>query len=54
MKQDYLALVPKTTLRIPEDILKGLKHLAIDENKTLTQVIQEALSEYLEKRKGKN
>jgi hypothetical protein len=37
----------KTTLRIPADVIKQLKHIAIDENKTLTQVIQEALDEYL-------
>ena len=50
MKQDYL-VVPtnKTTLRISDEIIKQLKHIAIDENKTLTEVIQEALSEYLEK-----
>jgi hypothetical protein len=29
------------------DAIKQLKHIAIDENKTLTQVIQEALDEYL-------
>ena len=50
MKQDYL-VVPtnKTTLRISDEIIKQLKHIAIDESKTLTEVIQEALSEYLEK-----
>lgn len=45
----------KTTLRIPTDAIKQLKHIAIDENKTLTQVIQEALDEYLankEEREG--
>ena len=47
MKQDYV--LDKTTLRISEDIIKQLKHIAIDENKTLTEVIEEALSEYLEK-----
>ena len=41
----------KTTLRISEDIIKQLKHIAIDENKTLTQVIQEALDEYLQQHK---
>ena len=37
------------------DAIKQLKHIAIDENKTLTQVIQEALDEYLankEEREG--
>ena len=52
MKQDYL-VVPKTTLRISDDIIKQLKHIAIDENKTLTQIIQEALTEYLKKKNKK-
>lgn len=46
----------KTTLRIPTDAIKQLKHIAIDENKTLTQVIQEAIDEYLankEEKEGK-
>ena len=51
MKQDYV--LDKTTLRISQDIIKQLKHIAIDENKTLTQVVQEALDEYLQhKKKG--
>lgn len=49
MKQGYV--LEKTTLRISEDIIKQLKHIAIDENKTLTQVIQEALDEYLQQHK---
>jgi predicted transcriptional regulator len=44
-------MVPKTTLRISEDVIKQLKHIAIDENKTLTQVIEEALDEYLQQKK---
>jgi predicted transcriptional regulator len=52
VKQDYL-VVPKTTLRISDDIIKQLKHIAIDENKTLTQIIQEALTEYLKKKNKK-
>jgi hypothetical protein len=32
-------------------IIKQLKHIAIDENKTLTQVIQEALDEYVKQKK---
>lgn len=52
MKQDYL-VIPKTTLRISEDIIKQLKHIAIDENKTLTEIIQEALDEYLQHKGGK-
>ncbi len=42
--------IAKTTLRIPNSILRELKHLSIDYNKTLTEIIVIALSEYLEKR----
>ena len=45
--------IAKTTLRIPNSILRELKHLGIDDNKTLTEIITEALSEYVNKRKGK-
>jgi len=57
VKQNYLMVPPanKTTLRISEDIIKQLKHIAIDENKTLTEIIQEALDEYVkQKKKGSN
>ena len=33
---------------------KQLKHIAIDENKTLTQIVQEALNEYLKKKRSKD
>ena len=52
MKLDYV--LDKTTLRISEDIIKQLKHIAIDENKTLTQIIQEALNEYLKRKRSKD
>jgi predicted transcriptional regulator len=40
----------KTTLRLPENILRELKHLAIDDNRTLTEIVIEALNQYLDKR----
>ena len=52
VKLDYV--LDKTTLRISEDIIKQLKHIAIDENKTLTQIIQEALNEYLNRKRSKD
>jgi predicted transcriptional regulator len=52
VKLDYV--LDKTTLRISEDIIKQLKHIAIDENKTLTQIIQEALNEYLKRKRSKD
>ena len=49
VKQDYV--LDKTTLRISQDNIKQLKHIAIDENKTLTKVIQEVQTEYLQQHK---
>ena len=52
MIQEYV-LDSRTTLRLPNNILRELKHLAIDDNRTLTEIITEALVDYLEKRRGK-
>ncbi len=50
-EQEYIMEdIAKTTLRIPNNILRELKHLSIDDNKTLTEIIVIALSEYLKKR----
>lgn len=43
----------RTTLRLPDSIMKELKHIAIDENKTLTEIVIEALNEYLTIKKNK-
>jgi hypothetical protein len=42
--------IVKTTLKIPNNIIKELKHISIDSDKTLTKIIIEALSDYLKKR----
>jgi hypothetical protein len=38
--------VPKTTLKIPPDLMLWYKHLALDRNKTVTQLVVEAMREY--------
>ncbi len=43
--------ISKTTIRLPDEMLRELKHLAIDDRKTLTELVTEALSDYLKKRK---
>lgn len=43
----------KTTLRINDKILRELKHLSIDDNKTLTEIINEGLAYYLKEKRGK-
>jgi predicted transcriptional regulator len=34
-------------VRLPDDFVKAVQHYAIDADKTVTQVVQEALQEYL-------
>jgi predicted transcriptional regulator len=43
--------ISKTTIRLPDEMLRELKHLAIDDRKTLTELVTEALTDYLKKRK---
>lgn len=45
--------IVKTTLKIPNHIIKELKHISIDDNKTLTEIIIEALVYYLKEKRGK-
>lgn len=43
----------RTSIALPEDIYKSLAHLAIDESKTLRELMTEAIQEYLRhKEKG--
>jgi predicted transcriptional regulator len=44
--------IAKTTIRIPKELMKELKHLAIDDNKTLAEVVTEGLTQYLQRRKN--
>lgn len=49
-----LALVEvKTTLRLQDDLLIELKHLAIDEKTTINSLIIEGIKEVIKKRKSK-
>ena len=47
---EEILLETKTTLRLPEEILIELKHIAIDDKRTLTDIVVEALKDYLKKR----
>jgi hypothetical protein len=38
--------IPKTTLKIPPDLMLWYKHLALDRNKTVTELVVEAMREY--------
>ena len=39
----------KTTFRLPKSLLKKVKHLATDQEKTDTAIFNEALKEYLQR-----
>jgi hypothetical protein len=39
--------------KLREDLIDGCKRLALDQHRKLYEVMEEALSEYLEKHKGK-
>lgn len=43
--------VKRTTLILPERVWKELKHQSVDEDKQLTELVKEALEEYLKRRK---
>lgn len=45
--------IAKTTIRIPEELMRELKHLAIDDNKSLGELITEALTEYIQRRESR-
>lgn len=44
----------KTTIRIPKEVMRDLKHLAIDDNKTIGEIITEGLTEYIQERKNRD
>lgn len=46
-------MIAKTTIRIPDELMKELKHLAIDDNKSLGELITEALTEYIQRRESR-
>jgi len=43
----------KTTFRLPKSLLPETQHYAIEQDKTDTEIFNEALREYLGKRAGK-
>lgn len=47
-------MASKTTLNLPDEIVRELKHIAIDDKQTLTAIFVEALKDYLNKRRGGN
>jgi predicted transcriptional regulator len=42
----------RTTIELPQELYKQLAHMSIDENRTLKEIMTEALKQYVD-RKGK-
>jgi hypothetical protein len=42
----------KTTIRIKRDLWKAIMHRSIDEDRSLQEIVELALDEYLRRRKG--
>jgi Ribbon-helix-helix protein, copG family. len=40
----------KVTIRLPLDLVKTFKHMAIDEGRTFQELVAEAMREYLKRR----
>jgi uncharacterized protein (DUF4415 family) len=40
----------KVTIRLPVDLVKTFKHMAIDEGRTFQELVAEAMREYLKQR----
>lgn len=47
-----IVLVIKTTFRLPDEVITELKHIAIDEQKTLTELVTQVLTDYLNKKRS--
>ena len=43
---NILENIPKTTLKIPPDLMLWYKHLALDRNTTVTELVVEAMRAY--------
>lgn len=41
----------KTTVRLPDELIKEIRHLAIDEDKNFQEILAEAISFYLQTKK---
>jgi uncharacterized protein (DUF4415 family) len=45
-----LERMTKVTIRLPVDLVKTFKHMAIDEGRTFQELVAEAMREYLKQR----
>jgi uncharacterized protein (DUF4415 family) len=47
---ESLEPMTKVTIRLPVDLVKTFKHMAIDEGRTFQELVAEAMREYLKQR----
>ncbi len=47
---ESLERMTKVTIRLPLDLVKTFKHMAIDEGRTFQELVAEAMREYLKQR----
>ena len=45
-----MPIVIRTTIRLPEDLIRAVKRLAVETDRTMTRVIEDALREALTRR----
>ena len=43
----------RTTIELPQELYKRLAHLSIDENRTLKEIMTEALKQYVDRKERK-
>jgi predicted transcriptional regulator len=43
----------RTSITLPEELFKSLQHLAVDENKTLKELMTKAIEDYVRKATGR-
>jgi predicted transcriptional regulator len=43
----------RTTIELPQELYKQLAHLSIDENRTLKEIMTEALKQYVDRKERK-
>jgi predicted transcriptional regulator len=41
----------RTSITLPEELFKNLQHLAVDESKTLKELMSEAIAEYVRRKR---
>jgi predicted transcriptional regulator len=49
-----LEALVKTTLRVPRDVVKELKRIALDTDRSLQEVAAEAFEQYLQRRRKRS